>query len=92
MTATPPSIPFRRLFATVAAIDLLVACGHTDGGAVPTLQGRVTDLAGILTPEQRVTIAARLEAYEHETTRQIAVLTVPSVGGESIEALSWQQS
>ena len=55
---------------------------------MPALGGRVTDLAQLLMPEQRSALEAQLRAYEVETTHQIAVLTIPSLGGQTIEAFS----
>ncbi|HYE95945.1 MAG TPA: TPM domain-containing protein [Rubricoccaceae bacterium] len=55
--------------------------------AQPTsiLKGRVTDSAEILRPETEATLTALLEAHETATTNQVAVLTVPWLGGEAIE-------
>jgi uncharacterized protein len=55
---------------------------------MPRLQGRVTDFADILTPQQRADLASQLATYELETTHQIAVLTVPTLRGEPIEPFS----
>ncbi|PKN84292.1 MAG: hypothetical protein CVU51_10750 [Deltaproteobacteria bacterium HGW-Deltaproteobacteria-1] len=52
---------------------------------VPFLTGRVTDNAQILSNETRKTITANLKAHEEKTTNQIAVLTVPTLEGVSIE-------
>ena len=55
---------------------------------VPYLQGRVTDDAEILSPDTRRQISAKLEAHEQNTTNQVAVLTVASLEGESIESFA----
>ena len=52
---------------------------------VPFLTGRVTDNAQILSDETRKAITANLKAHEEKTTNQIAVLTVPTLEGVSIE-------
>jgi uncharacterized protein len=52
---------------------------------VPFLTGRVTDNAQILSDEARKTITANLKSHEEKTTNQIAVLTVPTLEGVSIE-------
>lgn len=57
---------------------------------VPYLSGRVVDNAEILNAETKRNLAARLKAHEQETTNQIAVLTVPSLEGESVEAYAEQ--
>jgi len=52
---------------------------------VPYLTGRVVDNAEILKPETRERIGTVAKAHEDRTTDQIAVLTVPTLGGESVE-------
>jgi uncharacterized protein len=52
---------------------------------VPYMSGRVVDNAEILSPAARRDIDAKLAAHEAKTTDQIAVLTVPSLQGESVE-------
>ena len=51
----------------------------------PPLGGRVNDLAGLLSPETRQGLEQKLAAFESETSNQVAVLTVPSLQGDSIE-------
>jgi hypothetical protein len=55
---------------------------------VPRLQGRVNDHAGVFTEQQRSEIEVRLLAYERDTTHHVALLTVPTLSGEPIEAFS----
>jgi uncharacterized protein len=52
---------------------------------VPTLRARVTDLADVLPPADEARLEATLADFERETSHQIAVLVVPSLGGEPIE-------
>ena len=52
---------------------------------VPYLTGRVVDNAEILKPATRERVAALAKAHEDKTTDQIAVLTIPTLGGESVE-------
>ncbi|MBI3043942.1 MAG: TPM domain-containing protein [Betaproteobacteria bacterium] len=52
---------------------------------VPYLTGRVVDTAEILKPDTRRRLAEALRAHEQATTNQIAVLTVPTLHGESVE-------
>lgn len=52
---------------------------------VPYLTGSVMDHAEILRPETRRRLAERLREHERKTTNQIAVLTVPTLRGESVE-------
>jgi uncharacterized protein len=53
--------------------------------AVPKLEQRVTDLAGMLQPEQRNALENVLKTYEERTGSQIAVLLVPTTAPEAIE-------
>ena len=72
---------------------LLVAClaALTAFAAdVPYLSGRVVDNAEILGAETKRKLTEQLKAHEAETTNQIAVLTVPSLEGESVEAAGTQ--
>ena len=52
---------------------------------VPYLTGRVVDNAEILKQTTRERIAALAKAHEEKTTDQIAVLTIATLGGESVE-------
>jgi uncharacterized protein len=54
----------------------------------PEPTGRVTDLAAVLSAEDNLLLVQMLAGYERETTHQIAILTVPSLSGESIEVFS----
>ncbi|MEN6321643.1 MAG: YgcG family protein [Syntrophaceae bacterium] len=69
--------------ALIGAIFFLSAISF--GADVPFLTGRVTDNAEILSKEMRQTISESLKAHEQKTGNQIAVLTIPSLEGESIE-------
>jgi len=66
---------------------MIVLVAMTVAGAVdvPYLTGRVVDNAEILKPETRERIGAIAKAHEDKTTDQIAVLTIPTLGGESVE-------
>ncbi len=52
---------------------------------VPPNDGFVTDVAGILTPEQDQLLEATLQQYQTETSNEIAVVIVQSLNGEAIE-------
>ena len=80
---------------------MLAAIGLASSAAlatreVPRLEGRVNDLVGLLSPQQRDALEAQLAAFEGETSHQLAVLTVEALGGEPIESFalrvaeSWQ--
>ncbi len=74
------------LFLCTSVLALLVAAPAVMGVDVPYLTGRVSDEARILSPQVRQAVTEILEAHEEKTTNQIAVLTVESLEGESIEA------
>ena len=69
------------LFLSFAALAVDV----TDPIPVPKLTGRVIDLTGTLTREERDSLSARLKAFEDARGSQVAVLMVPSIGPETIE-------
>jgi uncharacterized protein len=68
----------------------LFACLRAFAADVPYLSGRVVDNAEILGKDTKQKLAAQLKAHEQETTNQIAVLTVPSLEGESVESYAEQ--
>ena len=69
-------------------VALLTVAASSLAGAVtdvPFLSGRVVDHAEILSAPMRDKIAARLKEHEEKSTNQVVVLTVPTIGDESIE-------
>jgi len=52
---------------------------------IPYLTGRVTDNAQLLSVSAKQSLTDKLKAHEESTGNQIAVLTVNTIGGESIE-------
>ena len=69
---------------TLSFLVLLFSVSASAQG-VPTLIGRVVDNAEILSPQTETTITLFLENHEQESSNQVAVLTIPTLGGESIE-------
>ena len=55
---------------------------------VPPLKARVTDLAGVITPAERMRLEEKLYFFETKTSNQIAVLIIPSLEDESLEDYS----
>ncbi len=80
----------RPTVVLVLAVLLLPLAAALAMRVPPRPTGRVTDLAGLLSPEDRRAIEERLAAFEHDTTDQVAVLTIPSLEGEPIEPFSHQ--
>ncbi len=80
-------LPAATLLATVLLTTILAGPVPAQQ-AVPALTGRVVDEAGILSAATRQTLSTLLSAHEAATTNQVAVLTVSSLDGETIEAFS----
>ena len=55
---------------------------------VPALRGRVNDYAGMLSPEAESRLETLLKELEAKDSTQVAVLTVPSLDGDSLEDFS----
>jgi len=70
---------------TVLAVGLLLAAFSIFAADVPYLTGRVVDNAEILKPPTRDQITTLLKAHEDKTSNQIAVLTLSTLDGESVE-------
>lgn len=79
----PRRLGYWRFLLFAAA--LAAAVGAMAEIAVPPLQARVTDLAGVLTGAQRTALEERLAAFEKAKGSQIAVLVVPTTQPETIE-------
>jgi uncharacterized protein len=77
------------MFRFVIGLALLLLQGHAALALdVPKLQDRVTDLAGVLTPDQIASLDSKLRELETTDSTQVAVLIIPSLEGESLEEYS----
>ena len=56
----------------------------------PALTGRVVDDANILTPQTKADLDQKLAALEQNTSRQLVVVTIPSLGGYEISDYGYQ--
>ncbi|SUS03340.1 conserved exported hypothetical protein [uncultured Defluviicoccus sp.] len=75
----------------VALLLLVAAAGPANAAPTfPPLASRVVDQAGILSAETEAGLAARLEVLEQKTSRQLVVVTVPSLQGYEIEEFGYQ--
>jgi uncharacterized protein len=74
-----------KLGAFAAALLILAVVVPASAADVPYLSGRVVDDAELLAPETAERIGTVLREHESRTGNQIAVLTTPSIEGESIE-------
>jgi uncharacterized protein len=80
---------FAAAASLVAAVaNPAAAPAAAAAGDVPYLTGRVVDEAGLLSAAARQRIEGRLAALESHTGDQVAVLVVPSLGGEPLERYS----
>jgi uncharacterized protein len=70
---------------TLAAGVLAVAIPSLASGAVPANDGWVTDRAGFLTPAQEQALETLMQSYKDGSGNEIALLTVPDLGGQSPE-------
>ncbi|HTP64675.1 MAG TPA: TPM domain-containing protein, partial [Geobacteraceae bacterium] len=55
---------------------------------VPQLTGHVNDHAGLLSPQVRQELEARLTDFERSDSTQIVVLTIPTLAGEAMDEYS----
>jgi uncharacterized protein len=72
-------------FLVVLALVWIGRSNAAYAQAVPHLEGRVTDTAGVLTVADRARLSNLLADYEDETHHQLAVLTITSLSGEPLE-------
>ena len=75
----------RALDLVFAAFLGVILPGLAHAADVPYLSGRVVDNAEILSAAAREQVEQAIKAHEGTSTDQIAVLTVPSLEGESVE-------
>ena len=59
---------------------------------VPSLTGRVVDLAHVLSADVAASLTRDLEAHETKTSNQVAVLILPSLEGEPLESFTHRVS
>ncbi len=79
--------PWRNLLFCWLLLCMAAAWAQ-DFVAVPPLQARVTDLAGMLKPDERQRLENVLQEHEARSGNQVAVLLVKSTAPESIEQYS----
>jgi uncharacterized protein len=79
----------------LAAVWALLLCfltapaGHA-APTFPTLTGRVVDDAHVLSPQIQADLTQRLNGLEAKTSRQLIVVTVPSLQGDDIADYGYQ--
>ena len=77
----------KRKFISVIFF-ICLSCTQLFAVSVPSLSGRVVDNAGIMKSSDREQAEQYLKALEDTTGIQIAVLTMPNIGGEDIASFS----
>jgi uncharacterized protein len=92
--ATAPVFHRRVRLAILPVLLGFLLCGafHADAQEVPApaLANYITDQAGVLPPDVTVALNEKLALFERETSTQIAVVVLPTLGGEAIEDASYR--
>jgi uncharacterized protein len=78
----------RILLQASAVVLLLLLTAPAFSTEVPLLSRRVNDDAGVLSLETVTSLEALLKAHEDSTSNQVAILTITSLEGETIEQFS----
>ncbi len=78
----------RSLLSGIALLAALSSLAASQTLQVPEIHRRVTDLTGTLSGQETSGLEDELALFERETSNQIVVLIVPSLGDESIEDYS----
>lgn len=79
-----------KLRLPMAFVAILFQIATACAMETPAMKGRVSDHAGVLTPAQIESIAAKTKEVEDKLTAQIAVVTVPALPKEGIDAFANQ--
>jgi uncharacterized protein len=74
-----------RLLPLVVALFGLLWAARVLAIEVPPLEGRVNDRASVLSDAARLELTRKLQVSEAKTGHQVAVLTIPTLGGDPIE-------
>lgn len=87
-------LALRALFASWAFVVALVATSFAPRLAFaftpPTLLGPVSDHASVLSAQESARIEAKIRAFRQSTGHEVAVLTVPTLGGETVEDYAYR--
>ncbi len=74
--------------AGLALAMLVLTASIAWSATVPALRGRINDYAQILSRDVARSLETQLDQFEKQTGHQVALLTVPTLGGEDIEGFS----
>ena len=78
----------QRILVGIVVVFTVTSVSPVSALDVPLLTGRVVDLAHVLPSSTAESLTARLTALEGQSNNQVAVLTIPSLEGESVEEFS----
>lgn len=84
----PDKINFKSRFSKTKVLVFLLCCllplhlfaQHTDFPPMPNPPRLVNDLAGMMTPEQQANLEQQLDTIAQNTSTQISIITVNSIG------------
>ena len=82
----------RPVIVAMVAITALLCVAVQAQSALPRNDGWVTDLAGFLSPQQEQALEALMESYRQGSGQEIALLTVPDLGGRALEQYALEVS
>jgi uncharacterized protein len=80
----------RLVSLTALLLALFFAPAVVAAPQFPALTGRVVDDAHVLSPATQQALTAKLAALEQSTSRQLVVVTLPSLGGYDIADYGYQ--
>lgn len=81
------------LTALALVLTVLISCiapVHAADPVFPALTGRIVDNANLLTPEDEADLIATLASLEGTSSDQLAIVTLPSLQGFSIEDFGYK--
>jgi uncharacterized protein len=84
----PTSAPHRLAWLGLL-LALLLFCPLARAFTPPALEGHVIDLTHTLTADEKSTLEQQMTSIEQGSTVQIAVLVLPSLGGEPIDDVGY---
>jgi uncharacterized protein len=85
VAAGAPAALAALAFAMAAAWARVVAAAGVEPAALPVLNARVVDSAGLLSATAGARLSRRLAAHEQATGQQVVVVTLQSLAGRTIE-------
>jgi len=74
-----------RLAVLCSIVGFISGISRADAQSLPDPVGKVNDFAGALETSQRATLESQLEDLERETSAEVALVTVPTLDGRSVE-------